>query len=193
MTIESSFIPFPSEIVVPPAAYRAATSADLNVFLVVLFSTLGADLGATINYVLSRTLGRVVVYKFADSKLGHICLIDRDKVENAERYFDNHGAISTFVGRLIPAVRQLISIPAGLAKMHFGKFLFFTTIGAGIWNSVLAAAGYFMASVVSEEEMLATVSEYNNELKIVCAIAIAAVVAFIVIRHYLKKKKTDNE
>ena len=98
MTIESSFIPFPSESVVPPAAYRAATSADLNVFLVVLFSTLGADLGATINYVLSRTLGRVVVYKFADSKLGHICLIDRDKVENAERYFDNHGAISTFVG-----------------------------------------------------------------------------------------------
>lgn len=193
MTIESSFIPFPSEIVVPPAAYRAATSANLNVFLVVLFSTLGADLGATINYVLSRTLGRVVVYKFADSKLGHICLIDRDKVENAERYFDNHGAISTFVGRLIPAVRQLISIPAGLAKMHFGKFLFFTTIGAGIWNSVLAAAGYFMASVVSEEEMLATVSAYNNELKIVCAIAIAAVVAFIVIRHYLKKKKTDNE
>ena len=193
MTIESSFIPFPSEIVVPPAAYRAVTSPDLNVFLVVLFSTLGADLGATINYVLSRTLGRVVVYRFADSKFGHMCLIDRKKVETAEKYFDDHGAVSTFVGRLIPAIRQLISIPAGLAKMHFGKFLLFTTIGAGVWNSVLAAAGYFMASVVSEEEMLATVTRYNDELKIACAVVIAGVTAFIVIRHFIKKKNSANE
>lgn len=193
MTIESSFIPFPSEIVVPPAAYRAASSPDLNVFLVVLFSTIGADLGATINYVISRTLGRLVIYQFADSKFGHLCLIDREKVQTAETFFDKHGAISTFVGRLIPAVRQLISIPAGLAKMNFGKFIFFTTLGAGIWNSILAAAGYFMASVVSEEEMLATVTRYNDELKIVCAVIIVAVVAFLVIRHYVKNKKTANE
>ena len=193
MTIESSFIPFPSEIVVPPAAYRAASSPDLNVFLVVLFSTIGADLGAIINYCLSRTLGRVVVYKFADSKFGHLCLIDREKVETAEKYFDDHGAVSTFVGRLIPAIRQLISIPAGLAKMHFGKFLVFTTLGAGVWNSVLAAAGYFMASVVSEEEMLATVTKYNDELKIFCAVVIVAVIAVLVIRHYVKKNKKNNE
>lgn len=193
MTIESSFIPFPSEIVVPPAAYRAASSPDLNVFLVVLFSTIGADLGATINYVISRTLGRLVIYQFADSKFGHLCLIDREKVQTAETFFDKHGAISTFVGRLIPAVRQLISIPAGLAKMNFGKFIFFTTLGAGIWNSILAAAGYFMASVVSEEEMLATVTRYNDELKIVCAVIIVAVVAFLVTRHYVKNKKTANE
>ncbi len=193
MTIESSFIPFPSEIVVPPAAYRAASSPDLNVFLVVLFSTIGADLGAIINYALSRTLGRVVIYKFADSKFGHLCLIDREKVQTAEKYFDDHGAVSTFVGRLIPAIRQLISIPAGLAKMHFGKFLLFTTLGAGIWNSILAAAGYFMASVVSEEEMLATVTKYNDELKIFCAVVIVAVIAFLVIRHYVKKNKKNNE
>ncbi len=193
MTIESSFIPFPSEIVVPPAAYRAASSPDLNVFLVVLFSTIGANLGAIINYCLARTLGRVVVYKFADSKFGHLCLIDREKVETAEKYFDDHGAVSTFVGRLIPAIRQLISIPAGLAKMHFGKFLLFTTLGAGVWNSVLAAAGYFMASVVSEEEMLATVTKYNDELKIFCAVVIVAVIAVLVIRHYVKKKKKNNE
>lgn len=192
MTIESSFIPFPSEIVVPPAAYRAASSPDLNVFLVVLFSTIGADLGAIINYVLARTLGRVVIYKFADSKIGHLCLLDHTKIESAEKFFDAHGAISTFVGRLIPAIRQLISIPAGLAKMNFGKFIFFTTLGAGIWNSILATAGYMMASVVSEEEMLSTVTKYNNELKIACGVIIAAVIIFLVIRHYIKKKKTNE-
>ncbi len=190
MTIESSFIPFPSEIVVPPAAYRAATSPDLNVFLVVLFATIGADLGAIINYVLARTLGRLVIYKFADSRFGHACLLDREKVETAEKFFEKHGAVSTFVGRLIPAIRQLISIPAGLAKMHIGKFLFFTTLGAGVWNAVLAAAGYFLASVMPEEEMLATVTKYNDELKIVCVVVILAVIAFFVIKKFMKKRKT---
>lgn len=190
MTIESSFIPFPSEIVVPPAAYRAATSPDMNVYLVVLFATIGADLGAIINYVLARTLGRLVVYKFADSRFGHACMLDREKVENAESFFAKHGAISTFVGRLIPAIRQLISIPAGLAKMHFGKFLFFTTLGAGAWNTVLAAAGYFLASIMPEEEMLATVTKYNDELKIICGVVIVAVIAFFVIKKYMNKRKT---
>ncbi len=190
MTIESSFIPFPSEIVVPPAAYRAATSPDMNVFLVVLFATIGADLGAIINYVLARTLGRLVVYKFADSRFGHACLLDREKVETAEKFFEKHGAVSTFVGRLIPAIRQLISIPAGLAKMHIGKFLVFTTLGAGVWNAVLAAAGYFLASVMPEEEMLATVTKYNDELKIVCVVVILAVIAFFVIKKFMKKRKT---
>ncbi len=190
MTIESSFIPFPSEIVVPPAAYRAATSPDMNVFLVVLFATIGADLGAIINYVLARTLGRLVIYKFADSKFGHACLLDREKVETAEKFFEKHGAVSTFVGRLIPAIRQLISIPAGLVKMHIGKFLFFTTLGAGVWNAVLATAGYLLASVMPEEEMLATVTKYNDELKIVCGVVILAVIAFFVIKKFMKKRKT---
>lgn len=189
MTIESSFIPFPSEIVVPPAAYRAASSPDLNVFLVVLFATIGADLGAIVNYVLARTLGRLVVYKFADSRFGHACLIDRGKVETAEAFFDKHGAVSTFVGRLIPAVRQLISIPAGLARMNIWKFLLFTTLGAGVWNAVLAAAGYYLASLMPEEEMLATVTKYNDELKIFCGVAILALVAFFVVRSFLKKKE----
>lgn len=188
MTIESSFIPFPSEIVVPPAAYRAAASPDLNVFLVVLFATIGADLGAIVNYVLARTLGRLVVYKFADSRFGHACLIDRGKVETAEAFFDKHGAVSTFVGRLIPAVRQLISIPAGLARMNVWKFLLFTTLGAGLWNAVLAAAGYYLASLMPEEEMLATVTKYNDELKIFCGVALLALVAFFVVRSFLKKK-----
>ena len=119
MTIESSFIPFPSEVVVPPAAYKAAVNEEL----IVLFATLGANLGAIINYYLARWLGRPIVYKFANSRFGHMCLIDEAKVQHAEEYFDKHGALSTFIGRLIPAVRQLISIPAGLARMKLHTFL----------------------------------------------------------------------
>ena len=131
MTIESSFIPFPSEVVVPPAAWKAAAgSSDLNIYLVVLFATIGACLGALVNYFLAKWLGRPIIYKFANSRLGHMCLIDEQKVKHAENYFDKHGAISTFVGRLIPAVRQLISIPAGLAQMKMGPFLLFTALGA---------------------------------------------------------------
>ena len=189
MTIESSFIPFPSEIVVPPAAYRAASSPDMNVFLVAFFATVGADLGAIINYVLARTLGRLFVYRFADSKFGHACLLDREKVEHAEAFFDKHGAVSTFVGRLIPAVRQLISIPAGLARMPIGKFLVFTTLGAGVLNSVLAAAGYFLASVMPEDQMLATVTRYNDELKLFCVVLIVAIALFLIVRHLIKKRQ----
>ena len=165
MTIESSFIPFPSEVVVPPAAYKAAgANSDLNVFLVVLFATIGANIGAVINYYLAYFVGRPIVYKFANSRLGHLCLIDEEKVKHAEAYFEKHGALSTFVGRLIPAVRQLISIPAGLAKMKLSTFLLYTTLGAGIWNTILAAIGYYLQSVVPEEQLMETVTKYSHEL-----------------------------
>lgn len=165
MTIESSFIPFPSEVVVPPAAYKAASgNSDLNVFLVVFFATLGANIGAIINYYLAYFVGRPIVYKFANSRFGHMCLIDEAKVQHAEAYFEQHGALSTFVGRLIPAVRQLISIPAGLAKMKLSTFLLYTTLGAGIWNTILAAIGYYLQSVVPEDQLMATVKEYSHEL-----------------------------
>ena len=114
MAIESSFIPFPSEVVVPPAAYDAAATGRMNIILIIVFATIGANIGALINYYLAKWVGRPIVYKFANSRFGHMCLIDAEKVEKAEKYFDEHGAVSTFVGRLIPAVRQLISIPAGL-------------------------------------------------------------------------------
>jgi membrane protein DedA with SNARE-associated domain len=164
MAIESSFIPFPSEVVVPPAAYKAAGGSDMNVFLVVFFATLGANIGALFNYYLAYFVGRPIVYKFANSRFGHMCLIDEDKVKNAERYFEKHGALSTFIGRLIPAVRQLISIPAGLSKMKLSTFLLYTTLGAGIWNTILAAIGYYLQSVVPEDQLLVTVSEYSHEL-----------------------------
>ena len=165
MTIESSFIPFPSEVVVPPAAYKAASgNGELNVYLVVLFATIGANIGALINYFLAYFVGRPIVYRFANSRLGHICLINDEKVKYAEEHFDKHGALSTFIGRLIPAVRQLISIPAGLAKMKLSTFLFYTTLGAGIWNAILAAIGFYLQSVIPEEQLRETVTQYSHEL-----------------------------
>lgn len=161
MTIESSFIPFPSEIVVPPAAYKAA-AGDLNIWLVIFFSTLGAVFGALINYFLALWLGKPIVYKFANSRFGHMCLINQEKVETAERFFNKHGVIATFIGRLVTVVRQLISIPAGLAKMHIGKFIAYTALGAGIWNAVLAALGWYLESVVPEEQLISTVTEYSD-------------------------------
>ena len=125
-------------------------------------------------------VGRPWVYKFANSRFGHMCLIDEAKVQNAEHYFDKHGALSTFIGRLIPAVRQLISIPAGLAKMKLSTFLLYTTLGAGIWNCILAAIGYYLQSVVPEEQLLSTVTEYSHELGY-CFIAIGVlVVGFLI-------------
>ncbi len=163
MAIESSFIPFPSEVVVPPAAYKAA-SGEMNLLLVIVFATIGANIGALINYYLAKWLGRPIVYKFANSRFGHMCLIDEKKVQNAEKYFDEKGALSTFIGRLIPAVRQLISIPAGLARMKIGTFLLYTTLGAGIWNTILALMGWYLNGIIPEEELIPTVKEYSHEI-----------------------------
>lgn len=146
MTIESSFIPFPSEVVVPFAAYKAA-QGELNIFGVILASTIGALAGALANYYLAKYLGRPLVYKFAGSTLGKMLLLSKEKVENAERYFVKHGKSSTFIGRLVPAVRQLISIPAGLANMNMKDFIIYTVAGAGIWNIILAVIGYYIYDV----------------------------------------------
>lgn len=184
MAVESSFIPFPSEVVVPPAAFLAMTpDSTLNILLVVLVATAGADLGAIINYWLARWLGRPLVYRFADSRFGHICLIDRAKVEHAEAYFRDHGAASTFFGRLIPAVRQLISIPAGLSGMPMGKFLLYTTLGAGIWNSVLALLGWFIFKtfpVSSTREVADLAAKYSHEIGYVILGLAVFVVAFLI-------------
>ena len=186
MTIESSFIPFPSEVVVPPAAYKAASTGEMNVWLVIFFSTLGAEFGALINYFLALWLGKPIVYKFANSRFGHMCLIDQAKVETAENFFLKYGVAATLTGRLVPAVRQLISIPAGLAKMNLAKFMFFTAIGAGAWNSVLAGLGYYLESVVPEDQLIATVSEYSHEIGVAIIIAVVAVVAFLVYKGWKK-------
>ena len=186
MAIESSFIPFPSEVVVPPAAYKAAASGELNVWLVVFFATVGALIGALINYFLALWLGKPVVYKFANSRLGHMCLLDEQKVVKAEQFFILYGVAATLVGRLVPAVRQLISIPAGLARMNIAKFALYTAIGAGLWNGVLAALGYYLEAVVPEEQLVATVTTYSHEIGY-GIIAIVAVALGIIIYKGVKK------
>lgn len=192
MTIESSFIPFPSEVVVPPAAYLACTNTgvgeDMTVFGVVLFATLGALAGAFINYFIALWVGRPIVYRFADSRFGHACLIDRAKVDKAERYFDSHGAVSTFIGRLIPAIRQLISIPAGLSRMNIGVFALFTSLGALVWNSILALLGWFLSRSVSPDMLFDKVEQYNGYLSWGGMILLALCVAYILFNVFRKKK-----
>ena len=190
MAIESSFIPFPSEVVVPPAAYKAAVTNELNVFLVVIVATVGANIGALFNYYFAKWLGRPIVYKFANSRVGHMCLIDEASVQKAEKFFDKHGAISTFVGRLIPAVRQLISIPAGLARMKLSTFLLYTTLGAGAWNIVLALMGYFIykfteLKTTNDVYMLAT--KYSHEIGYGIIILAVLIVGFIIYKGVKKK------
>ena len=167
MTIESSFLPFPSEIVVPPAAYLAA-AGELNVFLVVLSATAGAICGALINYGLAIWVGRALVYKFVNSRLGHALLLSEGQIMKAESYFVKYGALSTLIGRLVPAVRQVISIPAGLARMPLGHFVLYTAIGATLWNSVLAALGYYLHSVVDKEHLMEQVSLYATQISWIC-------------------------
>lgn len=143
MAVESSFIPFPSEIIIPPAAWKAA-QGELNIYLVVASGSLGALIGALFNYYFAFFLGRKLVYRLAGTRILNAMLVDRKAIEKAEAYFLRYGKSSTFIGRLVPAVRQLISIPAGLAKMKLGDFLIYTTLGATIWNVILAAMGYFL-------------------------------------------------
>lgn len=192
MTIESSFIPFPSEVVVPPAAYLACTSNDVNVWFIVILATAGAILGALINYGLSVWIGQPLVYRFADSRFGHACLINREKVNKAEAYFDRHGAVSTFIGRLIPAIRQLISIPAGLSRMNLGKFVIFTGLGALVWNSILAGLGYWLGTIVSREQLIASIEHYNHYLTY-AGLALGAICIGVILYNVFKpnRKKED--
>lgn len=191
MAIESSFIPFPSEVVVPPAAWKAMDpNSGMSFILVIVFATIGADLGALINYYLAKWVGRPIIYSFADSRIGHMCLIDRKKVEVAEEFFRKHGAASTIFGRLVPAVRQLISIPAGLAGMHVGKFLLYTTIGAGVWNTVLATIGwgiYEYTDYKTTQDVYKQAVQYSHEIGYVILALAVVVVAFIAYKGIKKK------
>ena len=187
MTVESSFIPFPSEVVVPPAAYKSMDpESDMNIILVVVFATLGAILGALANYYLAMWLGRPIIYKFAESKIGKMCLLSKESVQKAEAYFNKHGKSSTFIGRLIPAIRQLISIPAGLARMKLGSFLLYTTIGAMIWNIVLAILGYLAHG---QKDII---NKYSSELSYVLFALGALFVLYLIYKGFFSKKKAKN-
>ena len=192
MAVESSFIPFPSEVVIPPAAFVAGQPESVlcatgnylvDVLIIVLFGTLGAMIGAIINYGLSVWLGRIIIYKFADSKVGHLCLLSSEKIQKAEEYFREKGNVSTFIGRFIPGIRQLISIPAGLSRMHFGSFLWWTFLGAFIWNCILAAIGYVAAGQIDR------IKEYSHELSVAILVLLGAVILYFVIRKIIALTK----
>jgi membrane protein DedA with SNARE-associated domain len=192
MAVESSFIPFPSEVVIPPAAFVAGQpdsvlcatgNYPVDVLIIVLFGTLGAMIGAIINYALSVWLGRLIIYKFADSKLGHMCLLSSEKIQRAEEYFREKGNVSTFIGRFIPGIRQLISIPAGLSRMNFGAFLWWTFLGAFLWNCILAALGYIAAGQMS------LIKEYSHELSVAILVLLGAVVLFYTAKYLISLAK----
>lgn len=187
MLMESTVLPVPSELVVAPAAFNAA-EGDYNIWLIILFATLGADCGATINYLAGYYLGRPIIYAFANSKWGKMCLLNQKKVEQAEKYFDNHGAVATITGRLVPGIRHLISIPSGLAKMNYWRFLLYTTIGAGVWNIILAGMGWYMHSFVSRSELNDKIEEYSEYIKFIILGLVVLAVIYGLIKYVHNKK-----
>ena len=155
MFLESTFFPFPSEVAMIPAGYLAA-KGDMNLILAIAVGTLGSLTGALFNYYLARKYGRKGVLKF-----GKYFFFTEDKLQKMEKFFVDHGSFSTFVARLIPGVRQLVSLPAGLSKMPLGKFALHTTLGAGLWVIVLVLLGYFLGE---NEELI---NEYLHQIVIV--------------------------
>lgn len=192
MLLESTVIPVPSELVVAPAAYHAA-GGNMNIVLVIIAATIGADCGATINYLAGYYLGRPIIYRFANSKWGKLCLLNQEKVEHSEKYFNDHGMAATISGRLIPGVRHLISIPAGLAKMNYWKFLLYTTIGAGTWNIILAAMGWYLHSFVPEEQLAAKISEYSGLITFTIVAIIAVIAIYFAGKRYIWANRKDKK
>lgn len=184
MTIESSFVPFPSEIVIPPAAYLAS-QGEFNIYLVILAGIIGSLLGAIINYYLALTLGRKVIYGLARKNFFKFLLIDEKKIAKSEEYFLKYGNISTFFGRFVPALRQLISIPAGLAKMKLKNFIFYTTLGSGLWVIILAILGYAFGA---NQELLAS---YYKEISIFFVAVAVVVIIGLIIRNKSKSNQHD--
>ena len=168
MFLESSFFPFPSEVVMIPAGYLAF-KGEMNPALVIFFGIVGSLSGAWFNYLLASKFGRKFLSK----------IMKRDRVDKLEEFFENHGHISTFTGRLIPGIRQYISFPAGLAKMSALKFSIYTTLGAGIWVVILTMLGYFLGA---NQQLI---DKYLKEITIITLIFVLILIIF----YYLKYKK----
>ncbi|RLC36007.1 DedA family protein [Candidatus Falkowbacteria bacterium] len=185
MAVESSFIPFPSEIIIPPAAYLAS-QGEFNIYLVIIAGIAGSLIGAVINYFLALTLGRKIVYSLSNTKISKMLLITEKKIRKAEEYFLQYGAASTFLGRLVPAVRQLISIPAGFSRMNFKKFIFYTALGSGLWVTILGILGYFFGAQKELMEKFYTESKY-----IIMFLALAIFVFIILLNGKKNTRITD--
>ena len=181
MILENSVVPLPAELIVAPAAYRAA-HGEMSLVILILCTTVASTIGALINYYLSRHVGRFIIYKMLDSKVARILMLDKDKLQRAEQLFLKHGNASTFFGRLLPFGRQLISVPAGLAKMPVGRFVFYTFVGSALWNSFLSGIGYYLAQVLPKEELIDALNKYSLEMSV-------AFVAVIVVYVIFQRKK----
>ncbi len=192
MLLESTVVPVPSEFVVTPAAYYAA-GGNLDVFMVILVATVGADFGASLNYLVAYYVGRPVIYRFANSRWGKMCLLNQEKVERSERYFDRHGIAATLTGRLIPGIRHLISIPAGLAKMNYWKFLLYTTIGAGLWHAILALLGWYLHRIVPAEQLNDKIAEYAEYIKLGIVALVVLAAGYFALRALVRRTRKRQQ
>ncbi len=188
MILENSIVPLPAELIVAPAAYNAATGR-LSFPIIILCTTFGSIVGAIINYYLSLFLGRELIYRFVDSRWGKLLMLDTEKLKQAEQFFLKRGKTATFIGRLIPVGRQLVSIPAGLARMPILTFILYTAIGSAIWNTLLASIGYFLAAIIPPEQLGATVNKYSIEISI---IFVAICVVYYIAKKFIKRKKSNQ-
>lgn len=194
MAIESSFIPFPSEVIIPPAAYMSA-QGEMSPIGVMVAGIAGSLVGALVNYYLAYFLGRPLVYSCVRHKVGRLLLLSESKIKKAELYFDRKGALSTFIGRLIPGIRQLISIPAGLSRMNIGIFLFYTALGSGLWIAVLFALGWWaqsIPSINSSEKLVTWVSHYSHIIGYSILAIVALFIVIAIIRNNLRRKKNNK-
>ncbi len=176
MFLESTFFPFPSEIVMIPAGYLAF-KGEMNLYMVVLVGILGSVSGALFNYYLAIHFGRKFILRY-----GKYFFIKEETLDKLEDFFVKHGELSTFNGRLIPGIRQLISLPAGLARMNIVKFAFYSGLGAGIWMIVLVALGYILGS----NEAL--ISEYLQSATLIALLCVALITLFYMVRNKRRKK-----
>jgi membrane protein DedA with SNARE-associated domain len=170
MALESSLVPIPSEIIMPPAGYLVQ-QGQMNMALVILSGTLGSLFGAYLNYFAAHYLGRPFLLKY-----GRYVLITEEHFRRVEDYFASHGEISTFIGRLLPVIRHLISLPAGLAGMNHIRFSVYTLLGAFIWVSILTGIGYFLG----QNEVL--IKQYSQQVILdVLAASLVLVTVYIVL------------
>lgn len=181
MAIESSFIPFPSEAVMIPAGYLVATGEKQMVPTLVA-GLAGSLVGALVNYGLAVFLGRAFLIRW-----GKYCFLPEQKLLKVEHYFDNHGEITTFVGRLIPGIRQLISVPAGLARMNLARFCFFTSLGAGIWVFILTILGYWVGK--NQKTWQGAWGQYGTQITLALIGCVTVLVVGYVWRHRRKNAR----
>lgn len=182
MALESSFVPFPSEVVVPPAGYLAS-KGEMNLFLVVLAGTVGSILGALLNYWIASRFGRDFLLKYSK-----YFFIDKEKFDKFEVFFNTHGEITTFVGRLIPVIRQYISFPAGLVRMDLKKFIFYTGLGAAIWCTILALVGYYVGNNID------IIKENVDHIMVFVFLALILLIILYILKYkYRKRRETVSQ